>query len=169
MNSLISVLLLLTVISFSSIAQHDTIPMSSLGGKYCGELNKDGIPHGQGELIATFGGGGYVGEWKNGVYHGQGKKTWHTGDVYEGEWKLGKRHGQGKMTWKNGMTHEGTWKNNNEHGEGVIVYPHGNSRSGKWVHGLMHGKGSYKVQDDGESYDDNYYHGYNLRSTDSIR
>ena len=31
----------------------------------------------------------YVGEWKNGLRHGQGTYTWSDGDKYVGEWKDG--------------------------------------------------------------------------------
>ena len=41
----------------------------------------------------------YMGEWKDGEFHGQGTMTYHDGRKYVGEWKNGKRHGQGTYTW----------------------------------------------------------------------
>ena len=41
----------------------------------------------------------YVGEFKDGVPHGQGTKTWPGGWKYVGEFKTGWRHGQGTYTW----------------------------------------------------------------------
>ncbi len=36
----------------------------------------------------------YVGEWKDGKYHGQGTGTWADREIkYSGEWKDGKKHG----------------------------------------------------------------------------
>jgi hypothetical protein len=159
MKPIFAIIFLVVLFPLFADAQQDTIILTGLSGKYIGDVNKDGIPDGYGELISNFG-GGYIGYWKNGVYHGQGKKTWHTGDVYEGNWKFGNRHGQGKMIWVSSMYYKGEWKNDNEHGNGEIIYPKGNSRNGKWVHGKMHGKGSYRTEPDGEPHDDNYYHGY---------
>ena len=70
----------------------------------------------------------YVGEWKDGKFHGQGTKKTSNGEEYIGEWKDGWRDGQGK--YKNqgetyemcrkmgGETYEGEWKNNSCHGQG---------------------------------------------------
>ena len=60
-------------------------------------------------------GGQYVGEFKNGMFHGQGIYTWASGSQYVGEWKDDVRHGQGTHTyyedrhekWK---VIEGIWK-----------------------------------------------------------
>lgn len=37
----------------------------------------------------------YAGEIKDGVMHGYGKITWHTGEQFEGNFFLGKRQGMG--------------------------------------------------------------------------
>ena len=47
-------------------------------------------------------GGGYVGEWKNGYYHGKGTYTFANGDKYAGASKDDKFHGEGTFTWVNG-------------------------------------------------------------------
>ena len=52
----------------------------------------------------------YLGEWKHGKRHGQGKFVSSTGDdEYEGTWKTGKRHGKGKIVVKDSQT-EADWK-----------------------------------------------------------
>ena len=43
---------------------------------------------------------------------GYGTQVVGIGHKYIGEWKDGKRHGQGKYTMKNGVVQEGIWKNN---------------------------------------------------------
>ena len=44
----------------------------------------------------------YVGEWKGGIWHGQGTYTyWNGGYKYVGEHKDGKRHGQGTLIFAN--------------------------------------------------------------------
>jgi len=40
----------------------------------------------------------YVGQWKDGKYHGKGTYTSPDGSIYEGEWKDGSEHGQGIYT-----------------------------------------------------------------------
>ena len=44
----------------------------------------------------------YVGEWKDGKFHGQGTYTFPNGRKYLGEFKNGKRHGQGTLTSPDG-------------------------------------------------------------------
>lgn len=96
-------------VAFSFGQAKDTIDFPTLGGKYVGELNERGEPNGYGVLVSKFG-GGYDGNWFNGVYHGRGKLTWATGDQYDGEWKNGLRDGNGEMIWARGDIYKGTWK-----------------------------------------------------------
>ena len=44
----------------------------------------------------------YVGEYKDGVRHGQGTYTQPNGEKYVGEYKDGKHHGQGTYIWGKG-------------------------------------------------------------------
>ena len=45
----------------------------------------------------------YVGEWVNGLAHGQGTNTWaESGNKYVGEWKNDEQNGQGTYTWADG-------------------------------------------------------------------
>jgi lipopolysaccharide transport protein LptA len=52
----------------------------------------------------------YVGDFKDGKFHGHGTFTWTNGDVYVGEWKDGAMHGQGTFTTANGDKYVGEWK-----------------------------------------------------------
>ena len=80
------------------------------GSTYVGEY-KDGKWHGQGTL--TFASGDkYVGEFQDNKYHGQGTYTVANGDKYVGEYQDGKRHGQGTLTFAGGETQTGVWENN---------------------------------------------------------
>lgn len=83
---------------------------------------RNGKPHGQGKYTDTLR-NVYEGEWKDGLIHGRGKMTFHGGDVYEGEWKAGVPHGQGKVTYtnENGDVYEGKWKDG-EVSEGTISF-----------------------------------------------
>ena len=54
---------------------------------YVGDLNKEGVFHGQGK--ATYDDGSvYEGEWRNGTYNGRGKVKAKQGDIYEGLFKV---------------------------------------------------------------------------------
>ena len=69
------------------------------GSQYVGEY-KDGKFHGQGTLTVADG-SKYVGKFKDGKYHGQGARTFANGASYVGELKDGKMHGQGTLTVAN--------------------------------------------------------------------
>jgi len=45
----------------------------------------------------------YVGEKKDGWFHGKGVFTYPNGVKYEGEFSKGEFHGQGKLTYPNGV------------------------------------------------------------------
>ncbi len=61
-------------------------------------------------------GGKYIGEWKNGSFHGHGttifdeKSRW-AGDKYVGGWKDGKKYGQGTYTYADKSIKQGIWYN----------------------------------------------------------
>ena len=61
-------------------------------------------------IKATSKGSKYVGEFKNGKYHGQGIITNAAGDKYIGGWKDGKFYGKGTLTYSNGIKKSGGWK-----------------------------------------------------------
>ena len=60
----------------------------------------------------TSAGDRYVGEFRDGKYHGQGTYTAANGDLYVGEYKEGVRNGRGIYTYANGRPlQEGIWAN----------------------------------------------------------
>ena len=77
----------------------------------------------------------YVGDWKNGKYHGQGTLTWDEKE-YEGEWKDGKRHGQGTLTYTSFYSrykkYVGAWKDGKKHGQGTFTYSDGGENVGEF-------------------------------------
>ena len=84
-------------------------------GPYNGEY-KDGLYHGQGTYTEHEERWKYVGEFKEGLYHGQGTLTnfddhfLFPGEKYVGEWKDGNKHGQGMYTYFDGDKYVGSWK-----------------------------------------------------------
>ena len=53
----------------------------------------------------------YVGEFKDGSFHGRGIYSWPDGRVYVGEFKDGKRNGEGTLTRPEGKVESGHWEN----------------------------------------------------------
>ena len=53
----------------------------------------------------------YVGEFKDGKFHGQGTEAFTNGDKYVGEFKGGVRHGQGKLNYADGRIEDGIFEN----------------------------------------------------------
>ena len=82
----------------------------------------------------------YAGFWKNGEFHGFGKKTNGNGSVYSGFWEQGKKHGKGKLFWQDN-SYEGSWEDNQEHGRGVQVLGNGDRYDGWFFEGERSGKG----------------------------
>jgi len=73
----------------------------------------------------------YVGEWRDGKYHGDGTYTWW-GYKYVGEWRDGKKHGEGTQTWDIGYEYAGEFLDHEMHGEGTLTYADGRVQAGVW-------------------------------------
>ena len=107
----------------------------------------------------------YVGEWKDGMYHGKGTLTLSDGRTYVGGWKDSKLHGQGTITYPSGITksslfvagasfgfstytspdgikYVGEWKDGRYHGYGTWTHPNGREYVGEWKDGKTHGFGT---------------------------
>ncbi|MFO7844616.1 MAG: hypothetical protein R6V16_12470 [Bacteroidales bacterium] len=93
-NSIISVLLILSLNVFSQDQQKDcNVLLEKIAEEYSGEC-KNGLAHGYGfaKGIDT-----YKGDFKKGFPHGKGKYIWANGNYYDGKWKKGKKHGKGEL------------------------------------------------------------------------
>ena len=105
--------------------------------KYVGEY-KNGLYHGQGTLTSEkgdFEGDRYVGEFKEGKKHGQGTYTWSDGRKYVGEWDKDKYNGKGTINLLNGYIYEGDFKNGIPHGNGILYSPDGIKGVGEFKQG----------------------------------
>ena len=69
--------------------------------------------------------GKYVGEFKNGRYHGRGTFTLADVGEYSGEFKDGKFNGQGAITWSQGEKYVGEFKNHMFNGQGTLLAANG--------------------------------------------
>ena len=72
--------------------------------------------------LIDLGGDEYVGQFRNGKYHGQGKMIYAlTGNIYDGDWEDGQHHGQGVLTEvSTGNVYTGGWKYGRKHGSFVL-------------------------------------------------
>ena len=86
-------------------------------------------------ISGCSGGGTYVGEYKDDLFHGQGTYTYANGDQYVGEFKDGLRHGQGTATSAIGDRYVGECKDDLFHGQGTMTYALGEQLEGVWEEG----------------------------------
>jgi hypothetical protein len=118
---------------------HGTFIGNKDGVKYVGEW-KDGVQHGQGTITwasGKFAGVKYVGGWKDGEEHGQGTWTHPSGEKYVGEWKDGTSHGQGTTTLADGDKYVGEHKDGKRHGLGTATATDGRVKKGIWENGVL--------------------------------
>ena len=109
------------------------------GHKYVGEY-RDGVFHGQGTY--TYANGEkYVGEFRDGEAHGQGTYTWADGDMYVGELRDGKHNGQGTYTFVSGAKYVGEWRESKYHGQGMYTYADGSKYVGEYRDDKRNGQG----------------------------
>jgi hypothetical protein len=82
---------------------------------------KKGLANGIGK---TIGKNYYVGQFKNGKPHGNGKFTWENGNYYDGEWKKGLKEGVGKLVLRQELQPDsiitGIWKDDSYIGEAEV-------------------------------------------------
>ncbi len=114
-------------------------------GRYVAELNdankgdvyegefKDGLYSGQGTYTFVKG-TKYVGEYKDGKRNGQGTATFADGGKYVGEWKDEQYNGQGTFTFADGRKYVGEWKDDQYNGQGTYTNPYGQIQEGIWAH-----------------------------------
>ena len=102
----------------------------------------------------------YVGEFKDGKYHGQGTKTDVNGDEYVGEFKNGLKNGQGTLIFRHGEPNDqgtyiytdgnkyvGEFKNGDMQGQGTLIYTDGEKFVGEFEYGRPHGQGTLTYAD----------------------
>ena len=137
---------------------------------YIGEVDSEGVPHGNGKYIFSNGdeligeswhgyqpekctwkfsdGSQFVGEYFSQENKGLGKFTYPNGATYEGEIGTNlKREGEGKFVWPNRQVYIGSWVKNKMQGYGKINYARGAQYEGNFKNDLRHGHGIYIYED----------------------
>ena len=84
----------------------------------------------------------YVGEFKDGVFDGQGEYKCEGNYSYKGEWKKSRFHGKGKLVIeKTKEVYEGEFVNSKKNGYGILIVSDQFKTEGKWRDDQLHGKG----------------------------
>ena len=90
----------------------------------------------------------YVGDFKDGYFHGKGNFK-SVGDYeYNGGFKKGRFHGKGWIRYSGGDIYEGDFVNDSKSGKGTYSYPNGNKYIGEFKEGIKNGKGTYSFPPD---------------------
>ncbi|MBI4384942.1 MAG: DnaJ domain-containing protein [Nitrospinae bacterium] len=85
----------------------------------------------------------YIGEIKNGRFHGKGTYIFGRGDKYAGEFVDGRPHGFGTFYYSNGDRYEGAFLEDQMTGQGTYTHANGDQYAGGFRNGVPHGRGTY--------------------------
>ena len=121
-----------------SIIIADTIWFDD-GAWYCGEIS-DSLFNGYGKMTyadSTV----YEGDWKQGLWDGNGDLFYPDGDFYSGEFKEHEFSGYGTYIYSDGAKYEGYWENGMFNGNGTMSYADGSIYAGEWKDDRKHGLG----------------------------
>ncbi|EFJ29623.1 hypothetical protein SELMODRAFT_410285 [Selaginella moellendorffii] len=105
---------------------------------YSGEATSDGIPDGEGKATILGGIMKYIGKYKKGLMHGQGRLEFSTGLSYEGQFFYNCIHGTGTYKWLNGANYCGEVLDGLPNGAGIMRTDEWCEYKGKWLNGLRH-------------------------------
>jgi hypothetical protein len=95
---------------------------------------RHGLANGYGHARGTA---AYEGEFRNGLKHGKGVKTWAWGDRYEGGFLDDRKSGRGMYTWGAGSPWAGErfvgdYVADQREGRGTYYWPNGDRFEGEW-------------------------------------
>ena len=85
----------------------------------------------------------YVGEFKNGQFHGEGQLSWPKGDLYIGHFNQGTIDSFGHFDFANNFIYEGMLKDGQFHGIGELTMANGDVYKGSFMDGEKSGFGRY--------------------------
>lgn len=124
---------------------------------YIGDF-KDGYMHGNGKFVFENG-GSYEGEFREDFFEGKGIRIYQDGARYEGQFKYNKFHGKGKRTYLDGNIYEGEWQFGYKHEQGKTLNDDGYSYTGEYKFGDSNGKGKQQWKN-GDVYEGTFKDGY---------
>ena len=132
-------LILYSCYSSSAYKCTGTINRTVMGYRIGSLINKNNLEN----SLRNADGGKYIGDYKDGKFHGRGTYIWKDGDKYIGDWLDGKRTGKGTYIWKNGDKYIGDWLDGKRTGKGTYIWENGGKYIGDWVDGKRTGKGTH--------------------------
>jgi len=115
------------------------------GSQYLGEF-KEGLFDGQGTLTWPTG-RKYVGEFKDGIGTGQGMETFPDGSKYVGMFAKGNPNGRGELTLLDGTKYVGEFKDGKSNGRGILTSTDGTHYEGDFRSGVGTGQGTETFPD----------------------
>ncbi|KAJ3329128.1 Peroxisomal membrane protein PMP27 [Blyttiomyces sp. JEL0837] len=86
----------------------------------------------------------YEGNIENGVYDGDGKLLFKSGQSYDGHLNRGFMSGTGSFKWRDGVEYEGNFERNRIVGHGTYTWKNGSKYVGELRDGLRSGKGTWE-------------------------
>ena len=129
------------------------------GKYYVGEF-KNNLPNGLGKKYYSNGYILYQGYFINGKFDGKGKYVYNNGNCFIGKYQNGLRIGKGIDYYKNGkIMFEGEYINGEKEGNGKYIWEDGQYYVGSWKNNLRHGKGimhyaNGKIKYEGDFFND---------------
>ena len=106
----------------------------------------DGVKSGKGcyQLVSDLELKEYEGNYQNDKFNGNGRLEYYNGNSYSGEFKDGVIHGHGQKTYKFSYdVYDGEWVNGKEEGYGIYIWAWEQKKyCGNWKDGLQHGEGT---------------------------
>jgi hypothetical protein len=112
---------------------------------YSGYVDRDGLPHGIGEIVlhkpGYRRGGTYIGEFRNGMKTGLGSILYLDGEPYTGQWVRDGLTGYGYRKNRQGHEYRGEFVESHSHGFGEYLIRDYCRFVGEQHRGLQHGKG----------------------------
>lgn len=95
----------------------------------------------------------YVGEFRKGMKHGRGVKTWSWGDRFEGEFREDRKQGHGMYVWGAespwaGQRYVGEFVADKREGKGTYYWPNGDRFDGQWKEDQRYGYTAMEMRRD---------------------
>lgn len=114
------------------------------GSKYSGNF-KDGVWDGEGVYTSATG-IVYKGTFTKGAITGKGTIRYKNGDEYQGDYKNAQRDGQGVLFYNDGSKYKGAFLVDKKSGYGEIWYVNGDYFAGMFVNDVKQGYGEYTYE-----------------------